>query len=449
MQVTAVVIYLGDDIAEVYDLLKDIDEDQLDGWMKWARHSIEEELGLSEVTKRPAIINFLFPVAYAENDPILNLLDSRRRVRNLIEVITKVQSKIAAGSSQLKRGLINEMISVNGEVIEKYKALIDSGDEITQEAAENFLKLITNDSYLNSIYLSMSTATSEKRANQIANALANFPCRYGVERGCYMGGVGSGSEGLLKWFGFIEEIDTLRKANPDLMPDEAWQGLSQVFVEAGAEGLNAQTFQKINKAKGATEVVALTKSLMEKGVKIVGFEVPVDNVIRNGGARKFDLVVEESVDGVWIQRRVEVKAWNPQNPELIAKFAFLNIRGKKLTDLEIEQFAQKGISPSEIQNVVNDRGQLFEDIVVNLRKATNSQGKIDLQKVKQLERELYFDGRMDAQKRQDFVYELKDLIIEDQSILNMIKGTIGKEIQDEDLQNAIYVVLNKMVKANA
>lgn len=289
---------------------------------------------------------------------------------------------------------------------------------------------------------------SAKKADEIVEAIKNFTCRWGD---CYMGGLGKGGKtypdgnhkAIEEWFQMVEEIGAAYQQGK-ILP-EAWKNLSQVFKETGSV---------LNKAKGATETIAYVRNALRRGETIVGIEARVVGDIKVGVAREYDVVVK-TADGK--TEYIEIKAWNPEvrgvlNTDNLANMLFFSLRGKtgkKLSDIEYKQLQDAGLSPEEIQDIINSKGQLFEDLGQAVLKSYDSSlGIINPNLLNEIDRFWVFDARVTPSMKTEIVERFSELVASNGPLTDLLSQAArlppGKSLSEDD----VIGVMKAMIRIN-
>ena len=191
---------------------------------------------------------------------------------------------------------------------------------------------------------------------------------------------------------------------------------------------------------------------------IVGIEERIVDTLR-GGHREYDVVVKLK-DGTL--QKIEIKAWDPKpkgvyNPNYMGDMLFFSLRGKthkKLTEKDIGELKSSGLSAEELQDIVNNGGQLFEDLGQSLKKVINPlSGKVDKDKLPNIEHFWVFDGRVTSEIKADMVNRFIKRLESDDALFEVFKRSalngINKNFID-DLEAAdIKSVLSTLIKINS
>lgn len=304
MQVTALIFYYGDDMAEVVDVLRAMERSQVEGWLKYVSALVDDEFAAVVSTSDPDLLrdwlNQVLPVAYAAVKDPLNLvrfLDETGRLTPFLEalqVAVRTQQDFLRTNTRRFVGLaINASIDKLGRNFDRLGV-----EELAQKTSDWRV--------LRGFVAAYDIGRGDTR---LMEALIRFPCN---PSDCPFGSISKrtdidGPDKIAEFFGLIGELPELA-ANGSLT-SKAYDDLVKVLEDLGSVKTKDGQVNKFL-AQGASEVIALAVDEAKKGRTITGFEISqqiVNGSNRDIGKRIFDIVLE--VDGKTL--RVESKSWRP------------------------------------------------------------------------------------------------------------------------------------------
>lgn len=268
-----------------------------------------------------------------------------------------------------------------------------------------------------------------------------------------MGGLGSGGgkaypagnhQALEELFKTITVIG--RAYENGRVSEQAFKAMSQVFKELGSNP---------SKAKGASETIMYIQKQLDEGAIIVNVEARVAGQLK-GGAREYDVVITKAGK----TENIEIKAWDPApkdvyNPAYLGNMLFFSLRGKtnnQLKDKDLAELKASGLPAEELQAIVNESGQLFEDLGQSLRKVVDDKGNIDANKLSTIEHFWVFDGRLTSDKKTDMINQFMAKIKGDKALFEVFKREALKgnkeDVIDKFAPKDLQILLEAMIKTN-
>lgn len=304
MQVTALIVYLGPQNPEMkptWDLLSNINRDQLVGWMAYLPHAIEQSLpSLASTNPVPNnVLDFFFSSAYAAAPfDFIRLLDETGQLRGFLKAVKTVMEE-----AQEK---VNGYRGNNSYLAQAFNTVIAQlGEDFDKLPLETIQKNLADSRMLTAMLVAYDLG---KGSDELIKAMRRFPC---VPSNCHLGGLSalglSGPETIARYFDSFGEIANFM-AQGKLSP-QAYEEMGQVIAQLGTMKKDGSAV-KFNVAKGASEVIALTLKMLKNGHEVTHFEF--HTVMRNSGGeelgeRIYDIVAKINNATV----RIESKAWVP------------------------------------------------------------------------------------------------------------------------------------------